>query len=143
MSRRERSGKPLRPAGYWMELATDEKTLFAFVPIRRTVPITMTRMTASMTAYSAMSWPCSFRHKFSSKFDIRILLGLVLKVIQLGSCTPKPQTRIANSGAGIIINSAKIDETIPHNDATPARRVVSQIQNASSIHFFHFLPAAI
>src|ERR1700694_4058689 len=42
-----------------MELATLENTLLAFPPMRRTVPITNTRMTASMTAYSAMSCPCS------------------------------------------------------------------------------------
>jgi len=38
-----------------MVLATVENTLFAFPPIRRTVPITITRITASITAYSAMS----------------------------------------------------------------------------------------
>src|SRR5579872_1184913 len=43
-----------------MELATEENTLLAFDPINRTVPTTMTRITASMTAYSAMSCPsCS------------------------------------------------------------------------------------
>ena len=38
-----------------MELATDEKTLFELVPINRIVPTTRTRITASMTAYSAIS----------------------------------------------------------------------------------------
>src|SRR5580698_241662 len=42
-----------------MELATLEKTLFELEPISRTVPTTITRITASMTAYSAMSWPSS------------------------------------------------------------------------------------
>jgi hypothetical protein len=45
---------------YFNELATVENTLFAFPPIKRTVPITMTRITASITAYSAISWPSSF-----------------------------------------------------------------------------------
>src|ERR1019366_4725569 len=45
--------------GYCKELATVENAVLALVPIRRTVPITNTRMTASMTAYSAMSCPCS------------------------------------------------------------------------------------
>src|SRR5208337_1647682 len=45
--------------GYCIELATVENALLALPPIRRTVPITNTRMTASMTAYSAMSCPFS------------------------------------------------------------------------------------
>jgi len=44
------------------ELATLENTLFAFPPINRIVPTTITRITASITAYSAMSWPSSFDH---------------------------------------------------------------------------------
>jgi hypothetical protein len=49
------AGKAL-PQTYWLiELATDENTLLAFDPINRMVPTTITRMTASMTAYSAMS----------------------------------------------------------------------------------------
>lgn len=42
---------------YWMELATLEKTLFEFDPTRRMVPTTITRITANITAYSAMSCP--------------------------------------------------------------------------------------
>src|SRR5271170_7787695 len=42
-----------------MALATFEKTLLAFDPINRTVPITITRITANITAYSAMSCPLS------------------------------------------------------------------------------------
>jgi pyrroline-5-carboxylate reductase len=38
-----------------MALPTAEKTLFAFDPISRIVPTTTARITASMTAYSAMS----------------------------------------------------------------------------------------
>jgi hypothetical protein len=44
---------------YCIELAACEKTPLAFDPIMRTVPTTNTRITASMTAYSAMSCPCS------------------------------------------------------------------------------------
>ena len=40
---------------YWSELATAEKAVFAFEPISRSVPMTTTRMAASITAYSAMS----------------------------------------------------------------------------------------
>jgi hypothetical protein len=40
---------------YCKLLATLENALFAFPPINRTVPITRTRITASITAYSAMS----------------------------------------------------------------------------------------
>jgi hypothetical protein len=50
-----RIGFPIEINTYWTLLATDEKTLLAFPPIRRTVPITSTRITASITAYSAMS----------------------------------------------------------------------------------------
>ena len=42
-----------------MELDTLENTLFALPPIKRTVPTTITRITASITAYSAISWPSS------------------------------------------------------------------------------------
>src|SRR6202041_1299022 len=35
-------------SNYWMELATFENALFAFVPISRTVPTTRTRITASI-----------------------------------------------------------------------------------------------
>ena len=44
---------------YWMVLATEEKALLAFEPTRRIVPTTNTNITASITAYSAMSCPQS------------------------------------------------------------------------------------
>ena len=47
--------------GYWIELATLENALLAFDPIKRTVPTTKTRITASITAYSAISCPASSR----------------------------------------------------------------------------------
>jgi hypothetical protein len=50
-------------AAYWIELAVLEKTLLAFEPISLIVPTTKTRMTASITAYSAMSCPASSHHK--------------------------------------------------------------------------------
>ena len=45
--------------GYCIELATLEKALFELDPIRRIVPTTRTRITASITAYSAISCPAS------------------------------------------------------------------------------------
>lgn len=45
-----------------IELATCENTVLAFEPISRIVPTTITRITASITAYSAMSWPSSSLH---------------------------------------------------------------------------------
>src|SRR5450432_2267033 len=42
---------------YCSELATLENALLAFEPISLTVPTTNTRMTANITAYSAMSCP--------------------------------------------------------------------------------------
>ena len=40
-----------------IELAVAENTLFALPPINRSVPTTITKMTASITAYSAISCP--------------------------------------------------------------------------------------
>lgn len=40
---------------YWVELPTFENTLLELVPISRTVPTTIIRITASITAYSARS----------------------------------------------------------------------------------------
>src|SRR4029077_16864479 len=50
-----------------MELDTAENTLFAFPPIKRIVPTTITRITASITAYSAMSCPSSSDHSLRSR----------------------------------------------------------------------------
>jgi len=48
---------------YWpIELATEENTLLELLPINRMVPTTSTRITASITAYSAMSCPSSSDH---------------------------------------------------------------------------------
>jgi hypothetical protein len=54
-------------SGHWSELATLENALFEFDPTRRTVPTTNTRITANITAYSAMSWPSSSRHSLRSR----------------------------------------------------------------------------
>jgi len=40
---------------YWIVLATEENALLALLPTKRTVPTTSTKITASITAYSAMS----------------------------------------------------------------------------------------
>jgi hypothetical protein len=40
---------------YWSELETLENTLLEFEPMSLIVPINITRMTASITAYSAIS----------------------------------------------------------------------------------------
>jgi hypothetical protein len=52
----------LNPPPYCIELAVLENTLLALDPIRRIVPTTKTRITASITAYSAMSCPASSTH---------------------------------------------------------------------------------
>lgn len=57
-------------SSYWIELATLEKVLFALDPISRTVPTTITRMTASITAYSAMSCPSSSCHNLEKYFMV-------------------------------------------------------------------------
>jgi len=46
----------LASLNYWIELATAENALLALLPTRRIVPTTSTRITASITAYSAISW---------------------------------------------------------------------------------------
>jgi hypothetical protein len=42
---------------HWIELAASENTVLALEPMSLMVPTTITRITANMTAYSAMSWP--------------------------------------------------------------------------------------
>jgi hypothetical protein len=44
-----------RNVRYLIELATEENTLLELEPMSRMVPTTITRMTASITAYSAIS----------------------------------------------------------------------------------------
>src|SRR3989442_681912 len=41
---------------YWIVLATEENALLALLPTKRIVPTTSTKIAASITAYSAMSW---------------------------------------------------------------------------------------
>ena len=53
-----------------MALAVSENTLLAWVPTNRIVPTTMTRMTANMTAYSAMSCPSSSDQQFRRSSNI-------------------------------------------------------------------------
>ena len=59
-----------RPITYCTELATDEKTLFAFEPTNRMVPTTITRITANITAYSAISWASSPTQAFQRTLTI-------------------------------------------------------------------------
>jgi hypothetical protein len=68
-----------------MALDTLENTLFALPPIKRIVPTTITRITASITAYSAMSWPWSSDQSLQSNlvtlsppkpFEIHFCLAL-------------------------------------------------------------------
>src|SRR5436190_23949383 len=60
---------------YWIELPTCENTLLALEPIKRTVPTTITRITASITAYSAMSCPCSSDHSLRKNVTTTSLLA--------------------------------------------------------------------
>ena len=55
---------------YCSELATLENALLAFDPIKRTVPTTRTRITANITAYSAMSCPASSNQSLRISLDI-------------------------------------------------------------------------
>src|SRR4029077_10106985 len=53
-----------------MELAACENALFALEPMSRTVPTTRTRITANMTAYSAISCPDSSDQSLKMILDI-------------------------------------------------------------------------
>jgi len=53
-----------------IELATAENALFAVDPMSRIVPTTTTRMTASITAYSAMSCASSCNHNLRNRLVI-------------------------------------------------------------------------
>jgi hypothetical protein len=44
------------PPPHWIELAAEEKTLFALEPTNRIVPTTRTSITANITAYSFLNW---------------------------------------------------------------------------------------
>jgi hypothetical protein len=50
-----RGRRDRKPCYCWIELAVAEKALLALAPIKRMVPTTKTRITANITAYSAMS----------------------------------------------------------------------------------------
>lgn len=68
-----------------MELATDEKTLLALDPIRRSVPTAIARITANMIAYSAMSWAQSSRQSCSiNSSAVAPAYGLVGKTATKG-----------------------------------------------------------
>lgn len=64
-----------------MELATEENTLLAPAPMSRIVPTTIARITASMTAYSAMSWPSSSPKSLMNRL---VIVDLVTERIDRG-----------------------------------------------------------
>ncbi len=47
--------------------ATELKIVLAFPPMAESAPTTISRMTVSMRAYSAMSWPWSLRQSERNK----------------------------------------------------------------------------
>ena len=63
-------------------LATEEKALLALLPTRRIVPTTSTKITASITAYSAMSCPLFVLPKLKGevKHYTPLLAGSVLSL---------------------------------------------------------------
>src|SRR5579871_3540238 len=97
-------GERARPLDRWaldycMELATLENTLLALEPIKRMVPTTITRITASITAYSAISCPSCSHQSLRTSFlsmsffllDRRIeITGMVVREPRLG---PKRDSR--------------------------------------------------
>src|SRR5580698_9357688 len=92
------SGSPTLSPYWLMELATLEKTLLELEPISRIVPTTITRITASITAYSAMSWPSSCDQSLPRKSFIAYPPGRVFDVPrQLTACPLKAQRTMAPS----------------------------------------------
>jgi hypothetical protein len=73
-----------------IELATLENTLLAFDPTSRRVPTTITRMTASITAYSAMSCASSCDHNWRNKLVIFALHRKLFDVLTRPTSVPAP-----------------------------------------------------
>lgn len=59
VTRRKLSSQLATDLSQPIALATEEKTVFELDPIMRSVPTTISKITATITAYSAMSWPSS------------------------------------------------------------------------------------
>jgi len=87
-----------------MELATAEKTLFELPPMSRIVPTTMPRMTANMTAYSAMSWPfCSDQSLAENLIKLSSFPGLLQAYSRFcANCNiPRRRTMAPPRGLGL------------------------------------------
>ena len=89
--------RPVQPTLLISELPTWEKTLLAFEPTSRIVPTTRTRITANITAYSAISWPSSERRSSSKSRRVEYLAiesleggGRVVYVIAESPARPIP-----------------------------------------------------
>ena len=68
--------------------------MLALDPMSRTVPTTMTRITANMTAYSAISCPfCSHQSLRTSSIDCS--LNFVFLSDRAGTCSQLHETRTA------------------------------------------------
>jgi hypothetical protein len=78
-------GEPREYSSYFISFATVENTLFAFPPIKRIVPMTMMRITASITAYSAMSWPSSLDHRCKVNIGTVSFVSMHLRKSHLGA----------------------------------------------------------
>jgi len=85
------------PPPHWIELAADENTLFAFEPTNRIVPTTRTRITANITAYSAMSWPSSSRHMFQNILNMFHLLPAKCASRTVSNCEEVEDSRTSRS----------------------------------------------
>lgn len=111
-----------------MELATREKTLLALEPISRIVPITITRMTASITAYSAISWPSSLAQILKNALTLPLVIDVPPRE-KLdrsrqsnigGSCASQPRTtRVARLVKRNPANGRKIGNPFGESFMTP------------------------
>jgi hypothetical protein len=85
---------------YWIELLTEEKTLLAPDPINRIVPTTTARITASITAYSATSWPSSSHNLPKAQ----IIVSSLCSFTPYRRLTPTEQT---DKSDGMIMSSVQ------------------------------------
>src|SRR5438046_3743675 len=87
---------------YWSVLEREEKALLACEPTRRMMPTTNTKITASITAYSAISCPLSsFRIRGENALVQQLLSTAKDFPLALAPCQSKKQAVGIGSGCGI------------------------------------------
>src|SRR5271166_6225431 len=101
-----------------MALPTCENTLFAFEPMSRIVPTTITRITANITAYSAMSCPLSSFQSCFNRFATGLLFLVCSRLLMTVPQTPKgiaDHTYPTHSFLRLICNGIVVFKLFPAN----------------------------